>query len=265
MKEAQAPPGWRLPYDELATAVKGLPGWVLHASGLSMSRELAFASSGPGLLFVQAAGLLARIERRWPEISWARERVWVTLRSFELGLTWRDLELARKLEVLAERCAAATLPEPPLPPGSFADFEELAEVTRLALQALHRELGEGDGSARPGPLRKALDELPAWEPEIDGEGLTSEYSFPSEEEAGSFVGLARELAEREGWRVELLASGRLVGAVVHPSEEQGLTKREVHAVGVLDQLAGRRRPAETAPARAAGDAKSEAPCAEEPG
>ncbi len=263
MSEAQAPPGWRLPYDELATAVKGLPGWVLHASGLSMTRELSFASSGPALLFVQAAGLLARLERRWPEISWARERVWITLRSFELGLTWRDLELARKLEVLAAACAAASLPEPPPAPGSFADFEELAEVTLLALRGLYAQLGEGRGGERPGPLRALLEDLPDWEPEVDGEGLATEFELASGSEAESFLGLAQEIVEREGWRVELAAAGRFVGAIVRPSDVRGLTKREIAAARVLEQLYGKRRPAARIAAEAAGDGKTAVPLEKE--
>ncbi len=253
MSEPQAPLGWRLPYDELAAAVNGLPGWVLHASGLSMTRELSFASSGPALLFVEAAGLLARLERRWPEISWAKERVWVTLRNFELGLTGRDLEMAGKLEALAERSAAVSLPEPPLAPGSFADFEELAEVTFLALRGLCAQLGEERGRDRPGSLRAALEDLPDWEPEVDGEGLATDFEFPSASQAEGFLGLAREIVEREGFRVELAAAGRFVGAVVHPSDVRGLTEQEIVAAKVLEQLYGNRRPAGSAAAEAPGE------------
>lgn len=205
-----------------------------------MAREVSFPSSGAALLFVVVVGFLARLERRWPESSWARERVSITLRNLELGLTERELGLARKLELLAARCQEVALPEPPLAPTSFTDLEELAEVTFLAVRGLIAELRRKRDGARPGPLRLALEELPDWEPETDGDGLVAEFELRSESQARDFLELATELVEKEGWRVELLAAGRSVGAIVRPSDVRGLTRRELAAAAALERLYGAR-------------------------
>ena len=235
------PQGWRLPYDQLAAAVRGLPGWTLHASGVTMTREVSFSSSGPALLFVQAAGFLARLERRWPEISWARERVRVSLINFELGLTEQDLAFARELEKLLAECEKATLPEPPLPPASLTDLEELAEGALAAVRGVAARVGGSRGSARPGPLRLALEALPDWKPEIDGDGLASEFELATEAEARDFLRRAQALAQERGSRVELMAVGSLIGAVVRPSDIRGLGEREITTAGALERLYGEQR------------------------
>lgn len=58
------PSGQALSYDRLVREVAQLPGWSLHASGLSMTRDMVFAASGSALLFATAAGCLARRHRR---------------------------------------------------------------------------------------------------------------------------------------------------------------------------------------------------------
>lgn len=148
------PSGQTLSYDRLVKEVAELPGWHLHASGLSMTRDMIFAVPGSALLFVTAAGCLARRHRRWPIIAFERERVWVTLRDLEHGLGRRDLELACQLERLVERCEARAAPARSLGRDTQADLDALAARVVAAARGLVAKLREtrpAEESETPGP------------------------------------------------------------------------------------------------------------------
>lgn len=149
MSQAQVRRGEPLSYDRLAWETKALPEWLVHPSGLSMTREASFPSSGPALLFVAVAGCVARLERRWPVVAFQGERVWITVRNLDRGLSENDLALARELEIVLRQALVAPAPSPPLGPGSLAQLEELTVKTAKAIEDLVASLRRAGESSRP--------------------------------------------------------------------------------------------------------------------
>lgn len=137
-----------LSYDRLVWEMTALPEWVLHPSGLSMTREASLPSSGSALLFVTVAGCVARLRRRWPVVAFQGEKVWITVRNLERGLTEKDLALARELEIVLRRSRVRSAPSPPLGAGSLQDLEDLAAKTLEAARSLVASLRD-PGESQP--------------------------------------------------------------------------------------------------------------------
>lgn len=91
-------------------------------------------------------------------IAFEREMVWITLRDLDHGLGGRDLELARQLELLVQRCQARAAPARPLGRETQPDLDVLTARTVAAARALVAKLREtrpAEGSETPGPGAEA--------------------------------------------------------------------------------------------------------------
>ena len=89
--------------DEIANHLGPLPDW--RRSDGRIVRHLTFANFGAALAFVNRVGEAAEAADHHPDIlihNWNKVELSLTTHS-ENGLTWRDFDLAGKIDVLVEQ------------------------------------------------------------------------------------------------------------------------------------------------------------------
>jgi 4a-hydroxytetrahydrobiopterin dehydratase len=92
----------RLPEADINKALDTLPGWTLHDGKLR--REYRFPDFSHAFGFMAAAATVAEAMNHHPEWVNVYNRVEIALSTHESGgVTSKDLELATKLEVFAQK------------------------------------------------------------------------------------------------------------------------------------------------------------------
>ncbi len=88
---------------DVQQALMALPGW--HVEGRELTKEFPFASYLAGIAFVNQVARLAEEMNHHPDllVSWRKVTVHLTTHSAG-GLTKLDLDLARRLEPVAQPC-----------------------------------------------------------------------------------------------------------------------------------------------------------------
>jgi 4a-hydroxytetrahydrobiopterin dehydratase len=94
----------RLGKDEIEKALDGLPAWSLSANGLKLERTLRFEDFVSAFGFMTQAAMIAERMGHHPEWAnvWNRIDIELTTHTAN-GVTVLDIELARKLDAIAER------------------------------------------------------------------------------------------------------------------------------------------------------------------
>ncbi|RMF75398.1 MAG: 4a-hydroxytetrahydrobiopterin dehydratase [Planctomycetota bacterium] len=92
----------KLSTHEIAEALRALPGWALKDGMLH--REYQFADFVEAFGFMTSAALIAESMRHHPDWRNVYNRVTIDLTTHDAGgVTGRDVELAGRLEALAEK------------------------------------------------------------------------------------------------------------------------------------------------------------------
>ncbi len=92
----------RLPFPEIQTALKGLAGWTVVDNKLH--REYRFTDFVHAFGFMATAAIMVEAMAHHPEWTNVYNRVTVDLTTHDAGgITAKDVELARKLEQVAQK------------------------------------------------------------------------------------------------------------------------------------------------------------------